>query len=198
MKTRGKAILFMLAGLLSIGQSYSQDKWVVDKSHSNVKFSVTHLVISEVEGNFKSFNGSITGSKPDFSDAQIDFTVDVASINTDNEMRDNHLKSDDFFNAEKFPVMTFKSTSFKKSGDKKYTLNGDLTIRDVTKKVKFDVTYFGQTKDGRGTMKAGFKASTTINRLDYNLKWNKMTEAGGAVVSSDVTIMLNLEFGLQK
>jgi polyisoprenoid-binding protein YceI len=190
-----RIILALIAAVFIAAPAFTQTKWSVDKTHSNVKFTVTHLVISEVEGYFKSFTGTMTNTKPDFSDANIDFSVDVASINTDNEMRDNHLKSDDFFNAEKFPKMTFKSISMKKVADKKYVLYGELTIRDVTKKVKFDVTYLGQTKDMRGRMKAGFKATTTINRLDYNLKWNKLTEAGGAVVSSDVNIQVNLEFG---
>jgi polyisoprenoid-binding protein YceI len=172
----------------------AQTIWTLDKSHTGVKFTVTHMMISEVEGSFKSFNGTMLSSKPDFTDAQIDFTVDVASISTDNEMRDKHLKSDDFFNAEKFPVMTFKSSSFKKLGEKKHELTGDLTMRDVTKKVKFDVTYGGQIKDRSGKSKAGFKATATINRLDYGLKWNALTEAGGAVVSSDVIITLTAEF----
>lgn len=176
----------------------AQTKWNVDKMHSNVKFSVAHLVISEVDGSFKSFNGSLTSAKPDFSDAAIEFTVDVNSVNTDNEMRDGHLKGDDFFNAEKYPQMSFKSTSFKKVKGNVYVLTGNLTIRDVTKKAVFNVTYGGTAKDGYGNTKAGFKASTTIDRLAYNLKWNSLTEAGGSVVGKDVTINLNLEFAQAK
>ena len=176
----------------------AQTKWNVDKTHSNVKFSVAHLVISEVDGAFKSFNGSLTSTKPDFSDAAIEFTVDVNSVNTDNEMRDGHLKGDDFFNAEKYPQMSFKSTSFKKVKGNVYVLTGNLTIRDVTKKAVFNVTYGGTAKDGYGNTKAGFKASTTIDRLAYNLKWNSLTEAGGSVVGKDVTINLNLEFAQAK
>ena len=192
--------IFFSAALLGtiIGTASAQGKWSVDNAHSNVNFTVTHLVISEVEGHFKSFTGTIESTKPDFTDSKIDFTVDVASINTDNDMRDKHLKSDDFFNAEKFPKMTFKSVSFKKINDKKYELSGDLTIRDVTKRVKFDVTYGGTVKDGYGNTKAGFKATATINRYDYHLKWNSVTEAGGAVVGPDVTIQLNLQFKLEK
>jgi polyisoprenoid-binding protein YceI len=173
---------------------FAQTKWNVDVVHSSVKFTVEHLVISEVEGMFKTFNGSMTSSNPDFTGSTVEFTVDVNSISTDNEMRDKHLKSDDFFNAEKFPKMTFKSTSFKKISGNKYALVGNLTLRDVTKSVKFDVTYGGTAKDGRGTTKAGFKASAVINRFDYGLKWNSLTEAGGMTVGSDVTIDLRLEF----
>ncbi len=167
-------------------------KWTVDKAHSNVKFNVTHLVVSEVEGSFKLFDGTMEHSKPDFSDAKVNFTVDVASINTDNDNRDKHLKSDDFFNAEKFPSMKFVSTSIKNAGGNKYKLAGNLTIRDVTKPVVFDVTYGGQIVN-QGKTKAGFKAKTTINRFDYGLKWDKATEAGGLVVSKNVELMLNLE-----
>lgn len=167
-------------------------KWTIDKAHSNVKFNITHLVVSEVEGSFKLFDGSMENTKADFSDAKINFTVDVNSVNTDNDMRDKHLKGDDFFNAEKFPTMKFQSTSLKPVGGKNYKLAGNLTIRDVTKPVVFDVTY-GGTAVAMGKTKAGFKAKTTINRFDYNLKWDKATEAGGLVVSKEVELIVNVE-----
>ncbi len=167
--------------------------WVIDKPHTNVKFSVAHLVISDVDGNFKSFDGTMESSKPDFSDAKITFTADVNSINTDNDMRDNHLKSDDFFNAAKFPQIKFVSTSFTPVGDNKYKLVGNLTIRDVTKPVTFDVKY-GGTVAAMGGTHAGFKATTTIDRFDYNLKWSKTTEAGGMVAGKDVEITINADF----
>jgi polyisoprenoid-binding protein YceI len=166
--------------------------WKVDKVHSNIIFSVSHLVVPDVEGSFKSFDGALVSSKPDFSDAVINFTVDVASVNTDNEMRDKHLKSDDFFNADKFPQMKFVSTSFQPSGDGKYTLTGNLTIRDITKPVSFDVKY-GGTAVAMGGTHIGFKAKATINRFDYNLKWSATTEAGGLVVGKDVDITVNLD-----
>ena|ERR1700730_1581476 len=176
---------------------YAPTKWVVDKTHSNVKFAVTHLVISEVEGYFKIFDGSLEANKPDFSDAKISFTVDINSINTDNENRDKHLKSDDFFNAEKFPQMKFESTAFTPLGNNKYKLTGNLTIRDVTKPVTFDVTYGGTANMG-STVKSGFRAKTTVNRFDYNLKWDKATEAGGLVVGKDVDITVNAELNQVK
>ncbi len=171
-------------------------KWSVDKVHSNVKFTVTHLVVSEVEGSFKVFDGTLETTKEDLSDAKVSFAVDVNSINTDNDYRDKHLKSDDFFNAEKFPQMKFESTSMKSLGGNKYQLNGNLTIRDVTKPVTFDVTYGGTAAMG-GKQKAGFKAKATINRFDYNLKWSASTEAGGLVVSKEVDIVVNLEMNKQ-
>ena len=167
--------------------------WTADKAHTSVKFSVSHLVISDVEGVFKSFDGTMESSAPDFSDAKINFTVDVNSLNTDNEKRDGHLKSDDFFNAEKFPQIKFVSTSFTSLGDSKYKLTGNLTIRDVTKPVTFDVKY-GGTATAMGKVHAGFKATTKIDRFDYNLKWNMATEAGGAVVGKEVEIIISAEF----
>jgi polyisoprenoid-binding protein YceI len=177
---------------------FAQTKWNVDNVHSSVKFIVTHLVISEVEGSFKKFNGSISSPGADFTNAAVDFAVDINSISTDNDTRDNHLKSDDFFNAAQYPSMTFKSTSFKKVADNKYKLAGNLTIRNITKPVTFDVSYGGTVKDPYGNIKAGFKATMVINRFDYNLKWNNLTEAGGAVVGKDITIDLRLEFAQAK
>jgi polyisoprenoid-binding protein YceI len=191
-----KTAITLLSFLLAVNV-FAQTTWTLDKAHSGVRFTITHMMISEVEGKFTKFDGTLVSSKPDFTDAQITFTIDVSSINTDNEMRDNHLKSDDFFNAEKYPQMTFKSTSIKKISDKKYALDGDLTIRDVTKRVTFDVTYGGTVKDGQGNTKSGFKATTTINRLDYHLNWSKTVEAG-AVVGSDVGITVAGEFAQQK
>ena len=170
----------------------ASSKWAIDKAHSNVKFTVTHMVVSETDGNFKIFSGGMENSKPDFSDAKIEFSVDVSSINTENENRDKHLKGDDFFNAEKYPQMKFVSTSFTPLGDNKYKLSGNLTIREVSKPVVFDVVYGGSVND-RGGVKAGFKATTTVNRFDYGLKWDKMTEAGGLVVSKEVNIVVNVE-----
>jgi polyisoprenoid-binding protein YceI len=172
--------------------------WNLDKTHSSVKFSVDHLVISEVEGNFKMFEGSMKDAGTDFSGAKINFTVDVNSINTDDEKRDGHLKGADFFDAEKFPQMKFVSSNFKKVAEKKYLLQGDLTIRDVTKKVNLMVNYGGTTKDPWGNIKAGFKATTKISRKDYGLKWNTLTEAGGAVVGDEVRIQVNVEFAQAK
>jgi polyisoprenoid-binding protein YceI len=177
---------------------FAQTKWNIDAVHSNVRFTVPHLVISEVEGSFKKFSGEVVAAKPDFTDAAVNFTIDVNSIDTDNEMRDKHLKADDFFNAGQFPTATFKSTSFRKVSGNKYKLAGNLTIRNVTKPVTFDVVYGGTAKDGYGNTKAGFKATTVINRFDYGLKWNAVTEAGGATVGQDITIDLKLQFAQAK
>lgn len=186
-----KKSILTLALLAGISSAKAQN-WTIDAAHTNVTFVAEYMVVSEIEGTFKKFDGTITSSKPDFTDLNATITVDVASVNTDNEMRDGHLKSDDFFNAEKYPKMQFKSVSMKKSSDKKYVLEGDLTIRDVTKRVKFDVTYGGMVNDPWGNTKAGFKATTTINRFDYGLKYNAAIEAGGLVAGNEVEIKLNV------
>ncbi|MCP5064205.1 MAG: YceI family protein [Ignavibacteriae bacterium] len=178
---------------LTVSFTIAQSNWVFDASHSNVSFSVTHLVISEVEGNFKSFEGKITSENDDFSESTVEFSVDINSIDTDNADRDNHLKSDDFFNVEKFPKMKFKSKSLTKVSGKKYMLVGDLTIRDITKEVELDLKYNGTIKDPWGNTKAGFKISGAINRFDFGLKWSKLMEAGGMVVGDEVEININAE-----
>lgn len=200
MKSFSIKILFVTAVLFASLKVFSQTSkiWKVDNVHSAVKFSVTHLVISEVDGSFKVYNGSIVNTKDDFSDAAIEFSIDVNSINTDNSMRDGHLKGDDFFNAATYPTMTFKSTSFNKKEGNKYELAGNLTIRNVTKKIVFDVKFGGIGKDAYGNIKAGFKVIGSINRFDYGLKWNALTEAGGATVGAEVSLNANLEFALSK
>jgi len=188
-----RSIAFTLLALLAVVASPARSGWKLDNSHSRVKFSVTHMLISDVEGTFKTFGGSLDATKPDFSDGAVRFSVDASSVNTDNDMRDKHLQSDDFFNAAKYPAMQFKSVSWTKLDDRTSVLEGDLTIRDVTKRVKFDVVYGGTVKDAWGKTRAGFKANTVIDRFDYDLKWNKLAEAG-AVVGKNVAVTLHLEF----
>lgn len=187
-----KKIFFAILILISVKVSAQSSVWSVDKFHSNIQFSVDYMLITEVTGQVKVFDGSMISAKEDFSDAQIMFNAEVKSLTTNNEMRDEHLMSDEFFNAEQYPNMTFKSASFKKVKDNKYELKGDLTIRDVTKSVTFDVTYGGTTKDAQGNLKAGFKATGKINRLDYKLKWNNLMDSGAPVVSNEVRISVNL------
>lgn len=187
--------LFLAVGFTTAN---AQTTWLMDESHTNVGFTVTHLVIAEVDGRFGKVDGKLISKNDDFSDSYVEATVQIASINTDNERRDGHLKSDDFFNAEKYPVMTFKSKSFKKVGEKTYKITGDLTIRDVTKEVTLDAKLGGTIKDPWGNLKVAFKATTEINRFDYNLKWNAAVESGGYVVGEMVTIKLNAEFAKEK
>jgi polyisoprenoid-binding protein YceI len=187
------AIMLTLAGGLS-----AQTVWKADKAHSSVNFSVSHMVISEVTGNFKDFGATLTSSKDDFSDAVIDATIQMASVNTDNDKRDAHLKSDDFFNVEKFPTMTFKSTNIERTGPGTFKITGNLTMRDVTKPVVLDTKLIGQTKTPWGTTAAGFKATTVIDRLEFGTKWNQALETGGLIVGKDVTVTLLFEFDKQE
>ena len=186
--------LTILLGFLLLGAgAMAQSTWSFDKVHSNISFNVEHLVISEVTGKFGSFEGGVVSSNDDFTGSTVNFVIEVNSIDTDNERRDNHLKSDDFFNAEKYPNITFKGKSLKHVNGNKYKLKGDLTIRDVTKSVVLEVKYGGTITDNRGNVKAGFKITGMINRFHYQLNWDAAMEAGGLVVGKDVEIVCNIE-----
>jgi polyisoprenoid-binding protein YceI len=173
-------------------------KWSIDPIHSDIHFKVKHLMINTVTGSFKKFEGSLETSKEDFSDAKISFTADIASIETGMEMRDTHLKGNDFFNAEQFPQLKFESTSFTKTGDNTYLLKGNLTIRDVTRLVELKAEYGGKATDFYGNTKAGFEIEGKIKRKDFGLNWDAVTEAGGVVVSDEVKLVLNVQLQLQK
>jgi polyisoprenoid-binding protein YceI len=191
-------LLFLLLFVSLINaQTKEENVWVVDKAHSKIGFAVTHLLISEVEGYFKDFDLKVVTDREDFVDAKIEFTAKTASIFTDNEKRDAHLRSDDFFNSEKFPEMKFVSKSFRKVGKNQYKLTGDLTIRDVTKPITLDVLYNGTVKDPWGNTKAGFNVTGQLNRFDYGLKWNALTELGGAVVDKIVKLRIHVELTKQ-
>ena len=185
-----KKTKFLLITLLVSGTAFAQTTWTIDKAHSKIGFNVIHMAISEVEGEFTDFDAKVVSTSDDFHNADVEFTAKVASIDTENERRDNHLKSDDFFNAEKFPEIKFKGKLVKEGNN--YKLKGDFTMRDVTKPVTFDVTYGGTIDTGRG-MKAGFKVTGTINRKDYNLKWDSRLAGGELVVSDDVDIVCKIE-----
>lgn len=187
-------ITFLAFTFLSAASLMAQNtEWKLDKSHSSIGFSIRHMVISEVVGNFKDFDISFTSAKDDYTDASVDASIKVVSINTDNERRDGHLKTDDFFNAEKFPLIKFKSTSFEKIGENKYKITGDLTIRDITKKVTFDAVYNGSIKAPWGATVSSWKATTSVNRFDFGLRWNKAIDSGGLIAGETVNITLNLE-----
>ena len=171
-------------------------KWIIDPTHSEVHFKVKHLVISTVTGTFKSFAGSMESENEDFQDAAIEFTLDVDSIDTNQEQRDGHLKSADFFDAEQFPKILFKSTSFKKVGDD-YELSGDLTVKNVSKPVKLNVEYGGRATDFYGNDKAGFEVSGKISRKEFGLTWDGITEAGAIVVGDDIKLQINVQFAKQ-
>ena len=168
--------------------------WKIDPAHSEINFKVKHLVVSTVTGHFSKFDASIETSKEDFSDAKINFEADINSIDTKNEQRDGHLKSADFFDAEKYPKMTFVSRSIKKDSDHEMKVTGNLTLRGVTKEITLDVIYNGTVAGFGGTQVAGFEVRGKLNRFDFGLQWNALTEAGGVVVSNEVKIEILAEF----
>lgn len=165
----------------------------IDASHSEIHFKVKHLMITNVTGSFGTFDASLESANEDFTDAKISFTADISSIDTNNEQRDTHLKSADFFDAEKYPQLSFTSTSFTKKSDEDYELTGNITIKDVTKPVTLKVNYGGTMTDPWGQVKAGFEINGKINRKDFGLNWSAVTETGGIVVSDDVRLVLNVQ-----
>lgn len=170
--------------------------WKVDQAHSEIKFKVKHLVVSTVTGQFTSFSGTVESDKSDFSDAKISFEADVNSISTNNEQRDGHLKSPDFFDAANHPKLTFVSKSITKKSDDEYIVVGNMTIRGTTKEIKLNVTYNGTAKGFGGIDVAGFEITGKLNRFDFGLHWNALTEVGGIVVADEVKIEIAAE--LQK
>ncbi|MDX1754150.1 MAG: YceI family protein [Salinimicrobium sediminis] len=184
--------LLMIAFLSTT--TFAQTTWKVDPAHTQVSFGITHMGISEVEGRFNKFDGSIVAAKDDFSDAQYQMTIEVPSIDTGIEMRDNHLRNADFFDAEKYPKMTFKSTSSKKVSENKYKVTGDLTFHGITKPVTLDVWYRGTIENPQnGDVISGFAISGEVKRSDYNLG----PDFPEAVLSDSVVIDVDGEFKKQ-
>lgn len=170
-------------------ENSTNTNWKIDNAHSEVAFKVKHMMISTVTGHFEEFDASIDSESDNFSNAKINFSAKIDSINTKNNDRDGHLKSGDFFDAEQFQNMTFLSTSF--DGEK---LTGELSIKDVTKEVTLEVEFNGIAVDPYGQTKAGFEIRGEINRKDFNLTWSAVTEAGSIVVSDKVKLVIDAQF----
>lgn len=167
----------------------------IDPTHSEVQFKVKHLVISTVTGSFRSFTGSLTTANDnDFVGSSASFSAEIGSIDTGMEQRDGHLKSADFFDAENHPTLSFESTNFKKLNDTQYSVEGNLTLRGVTKPIILKAEYGGAATDFYGNNKVGFEISGNIKRKEFGLSWDAVTEAGGVVVSDDVKLLLNVQF----
>jgi polyisoprenoid-binding protein YceI len=178
---------------MSTVDTLAKTKWAIDPTHTEVQFKVKHLVISTVTGTFNSFSGSVEAESDDFANAKVEFSIDATSIDTNNADRDGHLKGEDFFNVAKYPTLTFKEGVLKKISSDAYKLTGKLTIRDVTQTVDLDVEHGGTVKDPWGNTKAGFELNGKINRKDFGLTWNALTEAGGMVVGEDIKLHINVE-----
>ncbi|MFJ7950894.1 YceI family protein [Lysinibacillus sp. NPDC096418] len=169
-------------------------KWNIDLAHSAINFQVKHMMVSKVKGVFDSYSADIEAEDlTDLTTANIQFGINTASINTRNEDRDNHLKSGDFFDADSYPTITFKSTSITKKSDDAYAVTGDLTIKDVTKSVTFDTEFNGKGTNPWGQDVYGFEAETSINREEFGLTWNAALETGGVLVGKDIKVIVELE-----
>ena len=167
--------------------------WKIDPAHSNVEFSVRHLMITTVRGRFADVSGTVTSDDGDRAKGRVDVTIGTASIDTREAQRDAHLRSADFFDAETFPAMTFRSTRIEASTGDHFTLVGDLTIRGVSKEVALDVTSEGSAKDPWGGERSGFSATTKIKRSDFGLTWNQLLEAGGVAVGDEIKITIEAQ-----
>ncbi|MCU1280061.1 MAG: hypothetical protein JWM53_3607 [bacterium] len=189
---RKLSLVLVLAAVPALAHA---TEWTVDPAHSTASFTVKHMMVSTVRGEFGKISGTASWNKPDYSDAQVDVTIDATTIDTREPKRDGHLRSPDFFDVQKFPTLTFKSKRVEKGKEKGHlTLVGDLTMHGVTKEVAFDVTGpTGEQKTPFGTIAVGAEAKAKINRKDFGLNWNKALEAGGVLVSEDVNIDISLE-----
>ena len=167
--------------------------WNIDFAHSNVEFSVRHMMISKVRGHFEKFEGTVNLDENNPANTTVDVRILADSINTRQDQRDGHLRSPDFLNAAEYPYISFKSKKVEQTGKQSARQTGDLTIRDVTREVTLDVVFAGQAKSPWGTVSAGFNGNTSINRKDWNLTWNQALETGGVLVGDEIEINIELE-----
>ncbi|HLR50119.1 MAG TPA: YceI family protein [Candidatus Sphingobacterium stercoripullorum] len=168
--------------------------WILDKDHSEIEFRVKHMMISNIKGQFQEFDITLNVPNNDLTNASAEAVVNTASVDTKNSQRDDHLRSGDFFDSEKFPKITFKSTKFEKVDDEDYKLTGDLTIQDTTKSIVLNVEYGGIAADPWGNQKAGFSFNGKIKRSEFGLTWNAALETGGVMVSDEVRINGEIQF----
>ena len=188
-----RALVSVVTAVLLFATGISAAEWGIDKAHSSIGFSVRHMVVSKTRGEFKDFTGKVQFDKDNLAKGTAQFTIQAASINTDEPERDKHLKSSDFLDVEQFPTITFVSKKVIPGKGNDFSLVGDLTIKGITKEVTFDCEFSGIVDDPWGNTRAGFSAETTINRKDFNVKWSKKLDNGGLVVGNDVDISLEIE-----
>lgn len=167
--------------------------WVIDPMHSEVQFKIKHLVISTVTGSFKKFEGAIISEGDDFNNAKVSFTMDVKSIDTNQSHRDEHLQGGDFFESETYPEIKFQSTSFNKENENDYKMIGNLTMKGVTRPLELNVEYGGSEKDMYGNLKHGFEVTGKINRKEFGMTYNAITEAGGLTLGEDIKLIANIQ-----
>lgn len=187
------ALLAVLAGL----PLQAVDTYAVDRTHSEVGFQIRHL-ISKVRGDFNAFQGTIQMDPDDPSKSSVAFTIDAASIDTANDNRDQHLRSEDFFHVEQYPQITFESSKVEKTGENTYDVTGTLTMRGVSKQITLPVTYLGEVKDPRGNVKAGFETGITLNRKDFGVNWNAALDQGGFILGDEVEVSIDVQAAKQQ
>ena len=193
-----KRIVILSLAMIMLAWPLQAAEWNIDKAHSSIGFSVRHLVISSVKGSFIDYTDTVKFDGKNLADGSVEVTIKVASINTENEDRDNHLRGSEFFNVAEYPTMTFKSKKIIPGADNEFKMIGDLTMKDVTKEITLDGKFNGTIDDPWGNTRAGFSAETTINRQDFNVSWENKLKDGSLVVGNEVTILLDVELVKQK
>jgi polyisoprenoid-binding protein YceI len=188
-----RTLSLIAASLLVLAATGRAEVYNVDKAHSEVGFSVRHMGVSKVSGRFNDVSGTIDGDPKKPETAKVDFAIKTASIDTNQANRDKHLRGTDFFDVEKFPEITFKSSKIAAKGAGKYDVTGTLTMHGVSKEVTLPVTMAGPISDGRGGQKVGFETETTLNRKDYGITWNTVLDTGGVAVSDEVKVSISFE-----
>ena len=186
--------IVLLAAVAAGPAAAAESTWEIDPAHSSVQFSVRHMMVSNVRGEFRKVSGTVQGDETDPTKAKVEATIDTTSIDTRNEKRDSHLKSADFLDTEKFPTMTFKSKKIEKTGDRRYRVTGDLTLHGVTREVALDVDGpSAVVKDPMGNVRVGATATAKINRQDFGITWSKLLDGGGALVGDDIDVTIDVE-----
>jgi polyisoprenoid-binding protein YceI len=192
-----RSTLVLLAALAAPALAQSTSTWEIDPAHSSIQFGVRHLMISTVKGRFPKFTATAVADEKEPTRAVVEASIDAASLDTGEAKRDEHLKSPDFFDVQKYPTITFKSTKVEAAGDRHFKLHGDLTMHGVTKPVVLDVEATPQVKGMRGETRAGARATTKVNRKDFGINWSKTMDGGGVVVGDDVDVTIEVE-GVKK
>jgi len=188
-----KKIVLTSALILATALGSQAQTWNFDKAHSNIGFSAKHMLIANVRGQFQDYEGMVSFDGKDLENGSAEITIDVKSINTNNERRDNHLRSSDFFEVDQFPIISFKSTKITKTGENEFQMTGDLTIKGITKPVTLDCVFNGMITDPRGNLRAGFDATGTIKRHDFDIAWDNKLQDGSFIVGEDIKLDIHAE-----
>jgi len=187
-------VIVLLAAVAAGPAAAAEGVWEIDPAHSSVQFSVRHMMVSNVRGEFRKVTGTVRGDESDPTKGQVEATIDTTSIDTRNEKRDSHLKSADFLDTEKYPTMTFRSKKIEKTGDHRYRVTGDLILHGVTREVTLDVEGpSAPVKDPMGNVRAGAQATAKLDRREFGITWSKTLDGGGVMVGDEVDVTIDVE-----